>query len=114
MSSFDVLLIAHLFGDFLFQTNWMAVNKTERMLSLVIHSLVYTLTILLFSFVLSIRLSLWAVPLIFITHCILDRRWFPVWWVRNVMRVHGSEAEWFVIIVDQIFHLFVLGVSLYI
>lgn len=114
MSPFDVLLIAHLFGDFIFQTNWMAVNKANRTNSLLFHALTYTLTIFLFASVFSVKLSVWAILLIFVSHCILDRRSFPKWWVKTVMRVHGRETDWLVIMVDQAFHVFILAVTFYV
>lgn len=114
MSPFDVLLIAHLFGDFIFQTNWMAVNKANRTHSLLFHALTYTLTIYLFAVTFSVPLSVWAIALVFVSHCILDRRVFTKWWVKTVMKVDGREEEWLVIMVDQAFHIFVLAVTLYI
>ena len=114
MSPFDVLLIAHLFGDFIFQTNWMAVNKADRTHSLLFHSLAYTLTIFIFASVFSVPLSIWAIALVFVSHCILDRRVFTQWWVKTVMKVDGPEADWLVIMVDQAFHVFILAVSLYV
>lgn len=45
MSVFDTLLLGHLIGDFLLQTSWMAENKAKHILPLLVHSLVYTVSI---------------------------------------------------------------------
>ena len=42
MSPFDYLIIAHLLGDFPFQTSWMALNKANMWLPLLSHSALYT------------------------------------------------------------------------
>ena len=42
---FLVFLIAHYFGDFVFQTHWMALNKSSSMRALTAHVLTYSLTI---------------------------------------------------------------------
>ena len=40
-------LIAHLFGDYVFQNDWMAQNKTSSDWAAVVHAVVYTLPFLL-------------------------------------------------------------------
>lgn len=37
------LIAAHMMGDYVLQTNWLAANKTKRLDALVIHVLLYTL-----------------------------------------------------------------------
>lgn len=41
-----VLLILHLFADFFFQSNWMALNKSKNNVALGIHVFVYSLVML--------------------------------------------------------------------
>ncbi|WP_046176064.1 DUF3307 domain-containing protein [Domibacillus indicus] len=114
MGPFDFLLLAHLAGDYLFQTSWMARYKASRWVPLLTHCFVYTLTVSLFALIAFGGLSLPAVAFIFITHILLDRRTFVSWWVRTIMKTNGPEAGWLGIVVDQIFHLFVLAAALYI
>lgn len=114
MEPFSFLLLAHLIGDYLFQTSWMAQYKTSRWVPLLTHCFVYTLIVSLFAYLTFGGLSPLAATFVFITHVIIDRRTFVAWWVRTVMTARGSEASWLGIIVDQIFHLLVLAAALYI
>lgn len=114
MTPFSILLLAHLVGDYLFQTSWMAANKARHWLPLTVHSLVYTFWIILFAWFGFGGLSLGAILLIFVSHLILDQRSFVQWWVSTIMRTQGKEAGWLSIMVDQIFHLLILALALYI
>lgn len=114
MSLFDVLLIAHLIGDYLLQTNWMAVNKPKNWLALTLHSGVYTLVIWLASLSYSHSLSWLALLVIFLMHMVLDQRQFVSWWLVNIMRVSRDREAGLSMVVDQTFHLIVLAMSLHI
>ncbi|QRG66777.1 DUF3307 domain-containing protein [Brevibacillus choshinensis] len=112
-SAFDILFIAHLIGDFLLQTEWMAKYKAQRWLPLLTHCLVYTLSVTLLAFLfVPGGLSVWASLLIFLSHVILDRRTFVYFWYRKVMQVTDDRSKWLMIITDQVFHLIILGVAL--
>jgi hypothetical protein len=111
MSQFDMLLIAHLIGDFLLQTSWMAVNKATQWVPLFVHVTVYTTVIGIFAFI-SGEISWAGMVVIFIGHVILDRRTFVAWWVRQVQRATGKEAGWLGIVADQIFHIILLAVAI--
>lgn len=113
MSQFDMLLLGHLIADFLFQTSWMADNKAKKWLPLVTHVTVYTSIIALFGW-LSGGLSIWGLALIYIGHLFLDRRTFVAFWVRRVQMTEGPAAGWLGIIADQIFHLILLALAIYI
>lgn len=69
-----IQLLLHLFGDFIVQNDWMALNKQEPnakgFFACAIHSLLYALPFLL--------IGTWqAVLIIFITHFLIDRwDWF--------------------------------------
>ncbi|RFU69542.1 DUF3307 domain-containing protein [Peribacillus saganii] len=109
MSAFDILLIGHLIGDYLFQTNWMAMNKAKKWDALLVHSAVYTLCIALIAWIGFGGLSLLDILIILLSHIFLDRRTFIVWWVRNVMRSDPNAVGWLVIMTDQVFHIIILG-----
>lgn len=108
MSLFDALVVGHLVGDFLAQTAWMADNKASRLGPLVVHSLVYTL------FVgaagrLEGGLPVWALPVLFVSHALLDQRAFVRFWVRTVQGVHREADVWLYVVADQAFHVLVLA-----
>lgn len=113
MSPFDSLLVAHLIGDYLFQTSWMAMNKAKKWDALFVHCLVYTLTIWIVAWLTFGGLSVWGILFIFLTHLFLDRRTFILWWTRNIMKT-GDNPGWLAIMADQVFHIIVLAVAIYI
>jgi hypothetical protein len=113
MSSFDILLIAHLVGDYLLQIGWMAGNKTKNWLPNLTHSAVYTLSIGVFAALFIKDFSPWGLVLIFVSHAILDRRFISAFWVTSIMTTPESERGWLTIVVDQIFHLLILFIALY-
>jgi hypothetical protein len=112
MSQFDLLLVAHLIGDFLFQTKWMADNKASRWIPLLTHVTVYTFVIAVFGWM-SGGLSYWGLALIYVGHIILDRRTFVDFWVRRIQMAIGPEKLWLGIVTDQIFHLILIILAIY-
>ena len=63
-------LFAHIFGDYILQSDWMAMNKSKRSLPCLVHVLLYTSVFLL------LTTSWKALLVIGATHFVLDR--FPV------------------------------------
>ncbi|WP_102348178.1 DUF3307 domain-containing protein [Bacillus sp. Marseille-P3661] len=112
MSPFDILLIGHLIGDYLFQTSWMAANKAKKWSALLTHSFVYTLAVAVVAWIGFGGLSVWGILLVFGLHVFFDRRTFVAWWVRTIMTSTGKESGWLSIIVDQTFHLITLWLAL--
>lgn len=112
MSLFDLLILGHLVGDFLFQTGWMAKYKAKQWLPLLTHSAVYTVVVALFA-LLGGGLSFWGIAVIFIGHVILDRKTFVSFWVRTVQTATGSEARWLSVVADQIFHVLLLAAAIF-
>ena len=109
MTVFSYLLIGHLIGDFLFQTSWMAMFKATKWLPLIVHCFVYTISVSAVVFLEYGVLPILAILLLFISHMFLDRRIFVSWWVKHIMKTDGTESKWLCIMVDQIFHLIILG-----
>ena len=70
MSSFFInLLFGHLFGDFVFQNKWMAVNKSASHFKCLVHCTIYTLSVACFT-------SVWSLDwlgVVFLTHFLIDR-----------------------------------------
>lgn len=112
MSLFNILLIGHFVGDFLFQTNWMATYKTKQWFPLLVHSSVYTIVIIVFS-LLEGGISVNGILLIFIGHLILDRGTFVNFWVINIQTATQPNQRWLAIITDQTFHIILLAVAIY-
>ncbi|MHB8126729.1 MAG: DUF3307 domain-containing protein [Desulfitobacteriaceae bacterium] len=113
MSHFDLLLVAHLIGDFLFQTNWMAKNKTNKYFPLFVHTGLYTIIVAFIAWLSFGGLPLWGILTIFIVHTILDKRIFVEWWIQTIMMTKENDSVWLKIVVDQIFHILVLAVISY-
>ena len=92
------LLMGHLIGEYLFQTNWMALNKKESLKAAAIHCVVYTLCIsaLVFPELIAVRtywdifLWLW---LVFISHAILDASHLVDWWLDKIGSRSYRSAE---------------------
>jgi hypothetical protein len=66
-----IQLILHLIGDYVTQSDWMAVNKTKRSVPAAAHALVYSLPFLLLTGVGVRGLVAWLI--ILDTHFLIDR-----------------------------------------
>ncbi len=112
MTSFELLVIAHLIGDWTLQTEYMAKQKfTGKFINwaLISHCLVYS-SVFIPVFVMQDIHPAWIL-LIFGSHLFIDRRWPVTWWIRSVM--HTSEETikslwWLTIMVDQTAHTLIL------
>lgn len=63
-------ILAHIFGDYILQSDWMAMNKSKRSIPCLVHVLIYTSVFLIFT-------TSWkALLVIGGVHFILDR--FPI------------------------------------
>lgn len=105
-------VLAHFVGDFLFQNDWMAVNKKKNSFVCTVHVFLYMLPFLL------VELSWFQFILIAIQHWIQDRTKFVSWWCR-IMGSFQTELKhnalignnqyspilpWGHFVVDQVFH----------
>jgi hypothetical protein len=81
------IILAHLCGDYLFQNQWMAEEKTKKVWVAILHADIYTACYV--PLVLSLHLSnwhtFWILYIIFVTHGIIDhwRLVKPFIWFRN-------------------------------
>lgn len=102
-------IYAHLIGDYLIQTDWMANGKKRLSWICAVHVLTYLLPFLF------TPLAWWQLALIGAEHFAQDRTAFVPW----LMRVKGSSAfaqppcgPWSVIVTDNVLHiLFMAGVA---
>jgi len=95
-------IYAHLIGDYLIQTDWMANGKKRSSWICAVHILTYLLP---FAFT---GLAWWQIALIGAQHFAQDRTGFVVW----LMKAKGSAAflqppcgPWSVIVTDNILHI---------
>lgn len=113
-------IVAHLVGDYLTQSHWMATCKTKRWLPAAIHAFVYSLSFLL------ITRSIGALSVIAGTHYLIDRYRLArfVVWIKN--GAHGPItatgysddvppwlAVWLLIIADNTLHIIINGLAIW-
>ncbi len=112
MTPFEILFVAHIVGDWLFQTEYQAMNKAKRGFfnwALVSHCLVYTLCFLPALWITGS--SWWWLGYIFWTHMLFDRRWPVVGIIRVLKRTSQETIDknfWLVVVVDQVIHVLTL------
>ena len=91
--------LAHLIGDYLLQTEWMASNKKTNLFACFVHVLVYLIPFLLTG------LSWWQLVLIGVTHFAQDSSTFVLWWIKFWKRVPDDRVGSLPLVIDQVFHL---------
>ena len=127
------LLLGHLLGDYVFQNDWMASNKTKPLcwgeryeagkrttayreellghLTCTVHCLLYTLVVWACSFW---WMPWWGLVACFLIHWPVDRFRLAGWWMKNVSGqtafATGPLSPWSIILVDNVFHLLTLAV----
>lgn len=105
-------LLAHLVGDYLIQSHWMAVNKVKAWKPAILHGLSYSLPFLL------ITNSLCTLFIIAVTHIIIDRYRLANYiakiknWNWKTSNGYPEEAPiwltvWLMIIADNTMHLLI-------
>ena len=115
MSLFDWLLVGHLAGDFLLQTDRMASNKAREWRWMLAHVGCYMASVIVVTLIYAWQhpLSAWPVVvgllLVAATHVGLDRRNFTGWWMRSIGI--SQDQAWLAIIIDQVFHVLVLVIA---
>jgi hypothetical protein len=118
-------IVAHLVGDYIIQSDWMANEKTKRSLAAAVHAVTYTLPFLF------LTQSIAALAFIAGTHFVIDR-WrlarFVVRWKNQISNPHNAciyetatgypdtsppfLAVWLLIIADNTLHLLCNGAAL--
>lgn len=113
-------LVAHLIGDYILQSHWMATEKTKRSSAALIHAACYTLPFLL------ITLNPAALVIIFGTHFFIDRFRLArfVVWAKNGCRgpitstgypdyIPPWLSVWLLIIADNTLHIVINGLAIW-
>lgn len=119
-------IVAHLVGDYLLQTHWMATQKTKQSVAAAVHAIVYTLPFLL------LTQSPAALAVITCTHFAIDRwrlaRLFV--WARDQIGPRGNSwcecsatgfpaempawlSVWLLIVTDNVIHILINGFALH-
>lgn len=116
--------IAHLIGDYVLQSHWMATEKTKRWFPAVAHAVTYGLPFLI------VTRSLLALVVIVVTHAVIDRYRLAryVVWAKNQVgpRAHRPPltatgypentppwlAGWLLIICDNVIHVVINSAAL--
>jgi hypothetical protein len=118
-------LLAHMVGDYVLQSDWMATRKTSRLAVALVHALAYSLPFLF------LRPSLAAWVVIVATHAVIDR-WrlarYVVWakeWLAPTRPPPLADcptgypadkpawlAVWLLIIADNAMHIAINGAAL--
>lgn len=123
------LLVGHAIGDFIFQNDWMAKNKTNPWVSswrqekwllghitCTVHCLCYTLAVWACSYW---WMPWWGLLACFVIHWPIDRFRLAAWWMNHVsgQKFFASKEHpmfpWSIVVVDNTFHLltlFVIGI----
>jgi hypothetical protein len=116
---FDIFIVCHLVGDFLFQTDWQATHKEDGLdgdpvqrRALVSHVATYTLAFLPALVWIGLETELWralvAAVVIAVPHLIQDDRRLLDMWMRRVKGPGSVESPGLRIAVDQSFHVVAL------
>lgn len=113
-------IVAHLVGDYIFQSHWMATEKTKRSVAAAAHAICYTLPFLL------ITQSAAAIAVICGTHFLIDRYRLArfVVWAKN--GAHGPVTAtgyaddvppwlsvWLLIWADNTLHIVINGLAIW-
>lgn len=116
-------IVAHLVGDYIVQSNWMATEKTKRTIAAAVHAVTYTMVFLF------LTRSPLALAFICLTHFAIDR-WrlarFVIWfknmpwqpWADCAATGYHKDvppwlAVWLLIICDNTLHLICNGIAIH-
>ena len=113
MSLFDKLLVAHLVGDWLLQTEWQALNKNQNYRALFSHIGVYSVImmgVLVADFGFQNIYVYIVVGLLALSHSLMDRGWPVIRFMRTFRIIVERKPErWLVMAVDQSLHILLLA-----
>lgn len=103
-------LILHFLGDYVFQNDWMAQNKTKSSYAAFVHALVYSVP---FSLIVSIH----ALLIIFLTHLLIDRFRLASYWTNSRFYSSGKDKPeyisfWILVIIDNTIHIVINSISI--
>ena len=110
-------IVAHAIGDYIFQSHWMAQNKTKSHVAAALHALTYAVPFVALTYVSLANVPLAALAVVIGTHFLIDRYRLArfVNWAKNGARGPVTAtgypedtpawlAVWLLIITDNILH----------
>lgn len=113
MTIFEGLILAHVLGDWLLQTEWQAENKQQNWRALLVHLVIYhavVAAVLIWGFGFRGMPVVWTVAVLLITHALLDRRATLLWIMKTLrLTVARSPERWMRIAIDQALHVVLIG-----
>jgi len=105
--NFSSAILGHLVGDYLFQNDWLAINKKTNSWVCLLHCLIWTICVCLFA-----QIGSWvAFVVLLVSHFLQDRTSIVSFYMKTVGQkqfLTGPCAPWSVIVVDNVFHLLVI------
>lgn len=110
-------IVGHFVGDYLLQNDWMANNKKRKSLPCLVHVVLYTAAVMLFSGWFTHQHALAITAAIAIPHFIIDRSHIPYWYMLAVGQknfAHVPMAPWSIIAVDNTMHFVCLWIVAYV
>lgn len=115
MTLFESLVVGHLVGDWLLQTEWQAENKATNWGAMLLHVAILHAVILV---LLIARYGVGEVPVyvavagLALSHAFLDRKW-PVARLMRTLRISVERApdRTLTLIVDQSLHILLLALA---
>ena len=112
LTLFEALIFTHFVVDWIFQ--WReALYKTKKFLSLLFHSVIYTLGFIPVFLIYHLNF-IWLL-LLFISHMTIDQGKIRLWILEKFKRVKSEEIErplWWILIIgiDQTLHIIILAI----
>lgn len=113
-------IAAHLVGDYILQSNWMATEKTKKSIAAAVHAVSYTIPFALITY------NIYALMVISITHFVIDRfrlaryvvwlkngPWHPLTTTGYPDEVPAWMSVWLLIIADNTIHIIINGAAIY-
>ena len=82
MDWFPWLLIGHFLGDFVFQNNWMALNKKDNLWPCIVHCYLYSMLVCLMLYIGGYKIGPGIFSLIYLSHHILDGTYLVDKWMK--------------------------------
>lgn len=115
MTTFELLIVSHLVGDWLLQTEWMAREKGHNWRALLSHVAVYhavMLGVLGYRFGFDDPRVYAVVAGLALTHAFMDRQW-PVLALMRRLRISVEQPpeRWLLVAVDQTLHVVLLAIA---
>lgn len=105
------MILGHMVGDYLLQSDWMAINKKKKgfkgWVACIVHCSIYTASLSLFVDNFNITFVMGS----FVSHLILDRTNIVTWFL-NATRIMPDPTLWKIIIVDNTLHLLIAYILL--